>query len=102
MTFPPLLPHPGGLPQLILDSWAFLEPEVEPGEQPPIFGGQWVPWKGWGLGCHTVWDLLPTLPLGQNAYKFLNTFHPPGMMPGALHEIPSFNPHENSYDSPTS
>lgn len=50
MAFPPHLPHPGGLPQLILDSWAFLGPEVEPGEQPPIFGGKWVPGKGGDLG----------------------------------------------------
>lgn len=28
MAFPPHPPHPGGLPQLILDSWAFLVPEV--------------------------------------------------------------------------
>lgn len=49
MTFPPLLPHPGGLTQLILDSWAFLEPEVEPGEQPPSLGGTEFPGKGGDL-----------------------------------------------------
>ena len=55
-----------------------------------------------GIWVSRCLGVRPTLPLGQNAYKFLSTFHLPGTMPGALHEIPSFNPHENSYDSPMS
>lgn len=69
-AFPPHPPHPGGLPQLILDSWAFLVPEVAPGEQPPTFGGQWVPWKGWGFGCHAVWVCFQLCHLGKMPTSF--------------------------------
>lgn len=70
-----------------IPTWTFWGPELEPREQPPIFGRQEVPWKGWGIGFCTDLRFAPSFATWANDYKFCSTFHTPGRSLGELHQL---------------